>query len=124
MFEIDKHGRTPIYEQVVSRVEQLVAAGIYEADMQLPSVRNLSAQLSVNPNTLQKAYAELERRGICYTVPGSGRFICADAKNVLSKSRLKNLERISSLCAELKAVGIPKEDILMAVDKAYEEGNI
>ena len=72
LLTVDKYSRIPIYEQIVEQVEMHVALGDLAPEDQLPSVRALSVELSVNPNTLQKAYTELERRGLCYTVPGSG----------------------------------------------------
>lgn len=75
MFTIDKYSRVPIYEQIIEQVEMHIALGDLAPESLLPSVRSLSVELSVNPNTLQKAYAELERRGLCYSVPGNGCFI-------------------------------------------------
>ena len=66
LLTIDKLSRTPIYEQVVAQLEMHIQLGSFSQDQALPSVRSLSLELGVNPNTLQKAYAELERRG--YTV--------------------------------------------------------
>jgi GntR family transcriptional regulator len=73
MFQIDRFGRTPIYEQIIDQTQRLIASGILKEGDQLPSVRVLSQELSVNPNTLQKAYSELERRGLCVSAPGNGR---------------------------------------------------
>lgn len=73
MFQIDRFGRTPIYEQIIDQTQRLILSGALNAGDQLPSVRTLSRELSINPNTLQKAYAELERRGICISAPGNGR---------------------------------------------------
>ena len=67
LLTVDKYSRIPIYEQIVEQVEMHVALGDLAPEDQLPSVRALSVELSVNPNTLQKAYTELERRGLCYT---------------------------------------------------------
>ena len=83
MFQIDRFGRQPIYEQIIEQVEQFVASGAFRPEDQLPSVRALSQTLSANPNTLQKAYAELERRGVTVSVPGSGRYISKDAPRIV-----------------------------------------
>ena len=87
MFTIDKYSRVPIYEQIIEQVEMHIALGDLAPESLLPSVRSLSVELSVNPNTLQKAYAELERRGLCYSVPGNGRFISPGAPEALRASR-------------------------------------
>jgi GntR family transcriptional regulator len=119
MFEIDRYGRKPIYEQIIEQVEQLVASGVLRPDDQLPSVRALSQTLSANPNTLQKAYAELERRGVTTGVPGSGRYISKDAPRIILHSTEALLTEISQLCAKLYLAGIPKQKVLDAVTQAY-----
>lgn len=125
MFTIDKMSRTPIYEQLIEQFEACILSGDIGADGQLPSVRALSQSLNVNPNTLQRAYAEIERRGLCYTVPGSGRFISKDAlENILSsaKGRLSELE---ALLSELKSRGITEEAVISTVDRIYHnEGKV
>lgn len=70
MFELDIHDRKPIYEQLMEKVKEMIMYGSLQPDEQLPSVRALSAQLTVNPNTIQKAYRELEREGYIYSVQG------------------------------------------------------
>ena len=97
MFQIDRFGRQPIYEQIIEQTEQLVASGALRPGDQLPSVRALSQTLSANPNTLQKAYAELERRGITISAPGSGRFISKDASRLVSESMGGLLTEIATL---------------------------
>ncbi|WP_226003342.1 GntR family transcriptional regulator [Paenibacillus sp. BJ-4] len=75
MFELDIRSRKPIYEQLMDRVKEMIVYGSLQSDEQLPSVRALSAQLTVNPNTIQKAYRELEREGYIYSVQGKGSFV-------------------------------------------------
>ncbi|MDQ0495650.1 GntR family transcriptional regulator [Paenibacillus brasilensis] len=75
MFELDIRSRKPIYEQLMDRVKEMIVYGSLQPDEQLPSVRALSAQLTVNPNTIQKAYRELEREGYIYSVQGKGSFV-------------------------------------------------
>ena len=76
MILIDYKDRRPIYEQIVDKVEELIIKGVMLPDSQMPSVRALSVELAINPNTIQKAYAELERRGFLYSVKGKGSFVC------------------------------------------------
>ena len=78
MFTIDYKSHLPIYEQLVESVKVQVHTGVLQTDDPLPSVRQLSGQLGINPNTVQKAYALLEQQGIIYTVPGKGNFISPD----------------------------------------------
>ena len=72
MILLDYKDRRPIYEQVVEKLQDLMICGVLEQDSQLPSVRSLATDLSINPNTIQRAYAELERRGFIYSVKGRG----------------------------------------------------
>ena len=71
MILIDYKDRRPLYEQIVEKLSDLMVRGILEQDSQLPSVRSLATELSMNPNTIQRAYAELERQGYIYSVKGS-----------------------------------------------------
>ena len=74
MIKIDYRDARPIYEQVVDGIEGLALRGALPADTQLPSVRQLAMELSINPNTIQRAYGELERRGVIYAAKGRGNF--------------------------------------------------
>ena len=75
MIVIDYQNRKPIYEQIVEKFQLLIIRGILKADSQMPSVRSLAAELSINPNTIQKAYAILEQQGYIYPVKGRGNFV-------------------------------------------------
>ena len=70
MILLDYKDRRPIYEQVVSKLEELMLLGVLKENEPLPSVRALAMELSINPNTIQRAYVELERQGYIYTVKG------------------------------------------------------
>lgn len=122
MFQIDKYGRTPIYEQIIEQTERLIASGVLKPDSQLPSVRTLSQTLSVNPNTLQKAYAELERRGVSYSVPGNGRFVSKDAVSIIGGRMEELIGEVSDLSIRLCAASVPVERVLDTVRAAYEKG--
>ena len=88
MFTIDVMSRVPVYEQLIKQVEDQVLKGIMKEGDKMPSVRSLSMELSTNPNTIQKAYMELDRRGILVSVPGKGSFISAEAlKTVGNQSK-------------------------------------
>ena len=75
MFEIDLKSRQPLYEQIVDNIKQQIIKGVLQANEQLPSVRSLAAELTINPNTIQKAYRELERLGYVSSLPGRGSFV-------------------------------------------------
>ena len=75
MFRIDNFSRTPIYEQLIEQFERFILTGALTPGAQIPSVRSLSVQLSINPNTVQKAYSELDSRALIYSLPGKGSFV-------------------------------------------------
>ena len=120
MFQIDRMGRKPIYEQIIEQTELLIASGVLKPGDQLPSVRALSQMLSANPNTLQKAYAELERDGITTSAPGNGRFIGKDARVLIRERMLNLLGDIEHLSAKLHVAGVDKQLVVDAVEKGYK----
>ena len=121
MLNIDYRDARPIYEQVAGGIEDMVVHGVYAADEQLPSVRQLAAELSINPNTIQRAFALLESKGVIYSVKGRGNFVSADGASV----RDRWLAEISALGRALakaaRAVGA--DDRLIAGWVLEEEGN-
>jgi len=122
MILIDYKDRRPIYEQIAERFQELILKGVLEPDSQLPSVRNLAMELSINPNTIQRAYAELERGGYIYSVKGRGNFIAANDRLVQCK-REEILEEVKELVRKAKDMGVSKEHLLDKVVECYEEGN-
>lgn len=92
MITIDYQNRAPIYEQIVERFQTLILKGILPPGSQMPSVRSLAIELSINPNTIQKAYAALEKEGYIYPVKGRGNFV-ADNDDLLEQKRENYLEK-------------------------------
>lgn len=120
MFIIDSMSRQPVYEQIIRQLERFVLTGSLRPGDQLPSVRSLSMSLSINPNTIQKAYTELDFRGIIYSVPGRGCFVSENAGALLMESKRSRLQDIEKLSLELAEAGIPRQDVLDSVSKAYD----
>ena len=120
MFTIDKHSRTPLYEQLIDQFESCILSGDIAADGKLPSVRSLSLQLNINPNTLQRAFLEIERRGLCYTVPGSGRYLAADALERLQAGSSAQIQMLQKTVLALKTRGVPKEQMINMIERLYE----
>lgn len=118
MFFIDIRSRTPIYEQLVENIKGLIINQVLLPDEQLPPVRNMAAQLTVNPNTIQKAYKELERLGLVYSVPGKGNFISPG----IHEKQIKYLENLRGTLTEIVVsmhkLGMQKEEIYSLVDEA------
>jgi GntR family transcriptional regulator len=118
MIIIDYKDRRPIYEQVVQRLEELILKGILEPGSQLPSVRNLAMELSINPNTIQKAYMELERRRFIYSVKGKGSFI-AENDNLINIKKEEVLRKLSKVVRDAREIGISQEQLIEKVNEGY-----
>lgn len=111
MIKIDYRDARPIYEQIVDGVETLALRGALPSGSQLPSVRQLAMELSINPNTIQRAYAELERRGVIYAAKGRGNFISDDTA-ALRKRRLEEIGvQVHALADQARALGAKEEQI-------------
>ena len=116
MIIIDYKDTRPIYEQIVEKMQTLILIGVLPNDSKLPSVRNLAIELSINPNTIQKAYAELERRGFLYTVKGRGNFVHYQDV-LLDEKKAQLVDKIKQIIKEAEELGIKKEELFMAVDE-------
>jgi len=99
MFQIDLKSRTAIYEQVVQQFKRLIISGVLQPDEKVPSVRDMAKTLTVNPNTVQKAYRTLESQGYFYTVLGQGNFITAPPESAQDHSAL--YDQLTRLVQEL-----------------------
>ena len=119
MFQIDALSRTPVYLQLIEQTERLVLSGVLQPGAQMPSVRGLSIELSVNPNTIQKSYSELDARGSICAVPGRGCFVTPLAPELLRQQARKQLPELEELLQKLKISGISKDEILRCVQKVY-----
>ena len=122
MFRIDNQSRQAVYEQIVQQVEKYVLSGILFAGNKMPSVRKLSLELNVNPNTVHRAYTELERSGVIVTAPGRGAFISDSGAVVLREERRKKyLKKLEEVLMELKVSNVDKKQILGIVEKIYDK---
>ena len=119
MIILDYKDRRPIYEQVAEKLEELMLLGILGENEPLPSVRSLAMELSINPNTIQRAYAELERQGYIYTVKGKGSFVAENS--VMKEKRKKDLLiQVSEVIDEAIRLGISGEEIKNMVEIQYQ----
>ena len=119
MLTIDKMSRKPIYEQLVEGLEREIVTGLLGPGAQLPSIRELSSVLGVNPNTVQKALGELDGQGIIVSAPGRGMFVALDAAEKIRKRMSSKIAEIGELSAALAKAGIDEETVLLAVREAY-----
>ena len=111
----------PIYAQLLERIQLQIVSGTYVPGDKLPSVRELAAEASVNPNTMQKAFAELERSGLIVTKRTSGRFVTED-KDMITQIRTQLAkEEALSFIEKMKELGFEKNDILALLSAVAEE---
>lgn len=115
MIFIDYKDTRPIYEQIIERFKTLILKNVMQPDEQMPSVRSLAMELSINPNTIQKAYAELERQGFIYSVKGRGSFVSGDS-GLVEKRRREYMEQIMTLVKEVLEIGMPKEELIREIE--------
>ena len=111
MISLNYRDSRPIYEQIRDGLRKLIVTGALSADEKLPSVRALAAQLAINPNTIQRAYNELEGEGYIYSVPGKGSFACRP-KSADQARRETLLEELKGLLSELRCLGMTQTELL------------
>lgn len=121
MYQIDAMSRVPVYEQIVDQTEKFILAGVLKPGDKIPSVRNLSIELSVNPNTIQKSIAELDRKGLIFSVPGKGCFVAESAKEALTAVKRGEMTDIKNRIKELLLAGITKEELISLIEEIYAD---
>ncbi len=121
MIRIDYQDKRPIYEQVIERLQNLIVRGVLDADTKLPSVRSLAIELSINPNTIQRAYAELERTGFIYTVKGKGNYVAAD-QIWMGNEKTNVLKDLGKVLEQVIALGISESETKSFVEETYRKG--
>lgn len=121
MFDIDVKSRVPIYEQITENVKRLIIQGVLLPEEKLPSVRSLAQELTINPNTIQKAYRELEREGYVISRPGKGSFV-NDMTEAMNSAHIKTLtHEVEKLIRELVFLDVPGRFLKEIIDKAEQE---
>lgn len=105
MLNLDFRDARPIYEQVADGIEEMAMHGVMKPDEQLSSVRQMAVGLSINPNTIQRAYSELEKRGVVYSVKGRGNFISSDCAALRQRKLDEIAQQIVALAAAARELG-------------------
>lgn len=118
---IDLQNRKPIYEQIVERFQTLIVNGVLEPDSQMPSVRSLATELSINPNTIQKAYSVLEQEGYIYPVKGRGNFVSGNA-GLKKKKQDSVFAALEELVEKGRELEIDCETFLEKAREYYDKG--
>jgi len=122
MFKLDYSDGKPIYEQIKDNLKQLIIDGVLKTDDRIPSVRELAVSMAINPNTIQKAYRDLEAEGYIYSVRAKGSFV-APQKEVVKKSDTDEvMAEFKALVSKMKFLGITYGDVRSAVDEEFTEG--
>ena len=120
MILIDYNDKRPIYEQIAGRFQALIISGVMEADEKLPSVRTLAVELSITPNTIQRAYGELEKDGFIYTVKGKGNFVKRD-EGLIHRQKERLLGELYEQARICLMQGVNRQELLDCVEKAAGE---
>ena len=120
MIILDYRDKRPIYEQVTEKLQNLIIRGALEAESKLPSVRSLALELTVNPNTIQRAYTELEEMGYIYTVKGRGNYVSKETEWRENREKLID-EETRTLAKHAMEAGISKEHLIDRLTLYYEE---
>lgn len=121
--QIDYKSRIPIYEQIMQNVKNMILAGVWKADDQLPSVRQLAQELGINPNTIQKAYNELEWQGVIYSLRGRGSFVSSNQSELQEKKKQQLLGELENTLKELLSLDISKEALEAEIQKILKKGS-
>lgn len=117
MVHLDYRDARPIYAQIIENYKAQITSGILEAGDKLPSVRDLASQLAINPNTIQRAYRELELQGWIVSVPGKGSFVCQTAHHSQQQQLLDTFDEVT---AQLLSLGVPRE---VLIERLQQGGN-
>ncbi|MBR2500591.1 MAG: GntR family transcriptional regulator [Clostridia bacterium] len=120
MINIDYRDARPIYEQVKDSFKNLIFHGILKQDEKIPAVRELAGELAINPNTIQRAYKELEAEGYIYSVKGKGTFIAEPLGREKQEQKEKLMESLHTVLDELFYLGITKDEIIGVIERRNE----
>ena len=122
--QVNDNSSLPYYEQLVLRVKQQIVRGILQPGDRLPSVRDMARQEQLNPNTVSKAYKQLEAQQVIMTVPGKGTYVresVAPADN--GAQVIASKRRLMSLLTEIRYLGVPANEVIGWIKTAYEEAD-
>lgn len=122
MISLDYSDHRPLYEQIRDKMKDLIISGVIGADEKIPSVRDLAARLAINPNTIQKAYKELEAEGFIYSMQSKGSFASPAAHARVHSDKGKLLKSVEAEVLELFFLGAPRGELEEILDKIYQGG--
>lgn len=120
MILLDYKDRRPIYEQIIEKFQQMILCGVLQPGEPMPSVRSLAMELSLNPNTVQRAYQELERSGYIYTIKGKGSFVC-DCVDAADSKRKELREELKGYVEKAFALGMKEQELATLLTESIAE---
>ncbi|AOT70723.1 GntR family transcriptional regulator [Geosporobacter ferrireducens] len=122
MFQLDFKDRRPLYEQIKEKMKFLMINGVLKANEKIPSVRELAQTLTINPNTIQKSYKDLETEGFIYSIRGKGSFV-TPLDNTVNQGRCNELmAELERIAAELMYLNVQKEQLIRCIDAIFQKG--
>ncbi len=123
MFQLNPGTHMPVYEQIKEMIKNLIVSGVLKENEKIPSVRELALQMTINPNTIQKAYKELESDGYIYSLRAKGYFVSPIEMFKFGKRVDYIMNELEGKISELYYLGVEKKDINTLIDKIYSGGN-
>lgn len=111
----------PIYSQLIEQIELMIVSGIYPAGAKLPSVRDMAGEASVNPNTMQRALAQLESEGLLFTQRTSGRFVTEDVAKIMETKNSLAMNLINEFIESMSNLGYDKSQTIFLIKSTAEE---
>ncbi len=121
MIQLDFGDHRPLYEQIKDKIKELIINGVLSENESIPSVRELASSLAINPNTIQKAYKELESEGYIYSLKAKGSFVAPRGEINENPKTSELLGSLENAIRELKFLGAPKEELEKIINKIYKE---
>ncbi len=119
MFQLNYRDNRPFYEQIKDNLRQLVVTQSIGENERLPSVREMASALTINPNTIQRAYRELEKEGYIYTIPGKGSF-AAPGNNLQKNRQLELFSQFDEIVTELLFLSVPVSELNKRIQNITE----
>lgn len=121
MFQLDFRDHRPLYEQIKEKVKELIISGALSEGDKIPSVRELASSLAINPNTIQKAYKDLENDGYIYSMRAKGSFVAPHEQMAQSEKKLELFSRLEEIIREMAFLKISPEEITEKINDIYKE---
>ena len=121
MLQLNPKDNAPIYQQIKEQLRTMIVGGVLKADEKIPSVRELAQMLTINPNTIQKAYKELEQEGYIYSVRGKGSFVMPQNNTLKNLRQDELMATLEKTVRELIYIQVPHSKLVSLIEKIYKE---